>query len=97
MQGVHVRNQDRRSQNDKKNMSKQEIGAPQRHLNDLDDELASGLGHGRRSEATSVPFTCPPGTICFVVFEFTSQEYGNEDFLDGALNGDDGNDTQYSV
>lgn len=97
MQRVGIRDQNWWSQDNEKDVSKQEIRSPQRHLDNLDDKLASGLGHGGIAKPTAIPFTCPPCTIGLIVFEFTSQKHSNENFLDGALDCDNGNDTQDSM
>lgn len=78
-------------------MPEDEVGAPERQLDDLDHELSRGLRHEVRSQATAVPSTRPPSPIRLVVLEFAGQEDGNEDFMDGALDGNDGDKAQDRV
>ena len=97
VQGVGIRDQDGWSEDDQKNVRKNEIRAPQGHLDDLDDELASRLGHGGVAESTTIPFTRPPSTVSLIVLELTSQEDGDEDLLNRALDGDDSDNTEDSM
>lgn len=75
-------------------MAEQEVVRPERHLHNLDDELASRLGHRGRAETAAVPLTSPPCAVRLVVLELTSEEDGDQELLNGALNGHDGDDTQ---
>ena len=83
---VNERYQRRDDQKDEQEVTEQEIVRPQRHLHNLDNELASGLRHRRRAKATAVPLTSPPCAVRLIMLEFTRQENGDEDLVDGALN-----------
>ena len=52
-------------------MSNEEVGAPERKFDDLDDVLSSGLGHDMRAKATAVPPTRPPSAIGLVMLELS--------------------------
>lgn len=95
--GICIWDQDRRCQDNKQKVAEQEIRAPERHFHDLDEELASRLRHSRIAESASVPLACPPCAIRLIMLELTSEEDGDEDFLDRALDGDDRNNTKHSV
>ena len=97
MNGVEIRNQDRDGHDNQEDVSKDEIRTPEGHLNDLDDELASWLGHGCTTKASSGPFTSPPCSVGFIVLELSSEEGGNDDLVNCALNGNDTDDTEDSV
>ena len=97
MQFVNERNENGDRQDHQEDVTKQEIRAPQRHLDDFHDKLTSRLGHGRVTKATAVPFTRPPCTVCFVVLEFTRKEDCNKDLLDSALNGNDSDDAKHCM
>ena len=75
--------------NNHENMSKEEVGAPQRHLDNLDNVFTSRLRHGGVTKSTSVPLARPPSAIRLVVFELTGEEDGNQELLYGTLNGND--------
>ena len=94
---VNKRYQRRDNQKDEQEVTEQEIVRPQRHLHNLDDELASGLRHRRRAKTTAVPLTSPPCAVRLVVLELTREEYRDEELLDRALDGHDGDDTQNCV
>lgn len=97
MHPVGERDQNRRSQDDQEEMCDYEVGTPQRHFHDFHNELSSRLGDGRVSEAPSVPFTCPPGTIGLIVLVFSGKENGDQNLVDRTLDGDDSNQTQDGV
>lgn len=97
MQLVEERDQGRWRQNDQENVTKQKIRGPQGHFHDLHNELAGWLGHGRPSEATTIPFTSPPRLVGLVVLELAGQKDSNEDLLNGPLDGNDRDDTQHCV
>jgi len=97
MQRIHKRNQHRHRQNNQQNMCQQEVRRPKRHLHSLHYKLSRRLRHRRGSQPTSVPFTSPPGTVRFVMFEFTSEEDGDDGFLNGPLDRNDRDDTQNRV
>ena len=46
------------------------------------------------SEASAVPLTSPPSPVGLVVLELAGQEDRNEDFLNGPLDCNDGDDTK---
>lgn len=75
-------------------MARQEVGAPQRQLDDLDDELSRGLRHRICAKAAAVPLSGPPRPVRLVVLEFTRQEDGDEDLVESALDEDDSDQTQ---
>lgn len=66
-------------------MSEQQIRAPERQFNDLDNEFAGGLGHDMRSKAAAIPTPSPPCSICFIVLKLSREENGNKYFVDGPL------------
>lgn len=45
MNGVEVGNQDRNSHDNQEYVAEDEVGTPERHFNDLDNELSSWLRH----------------------------------------------------
>lgn len=49
------------------------------------------------AEASTVPLTSPPCPVGFIVLELTGQEDRDKDFLNGPLDGDDGDDTKDSM
>ena len=93
VQAVEVRDEDGGSKHEQQDMAEDEIRAPKRQLDDLDDEFTRRLRHGVRAKATAIPATSPPSPVRLVVLELTTEEDGNEDLVDGALNGDDGDET----
>jgi hypothetical protein len=97
VQLVSKRYQDRGRQNYQKNVAQEEVRPPERHLDNLHDKFPSWLRHRRRAQPSPVPLSCPPRTIGFVVLVLTSQEDGNQEFLDSPLDGNDGNDTQHCM
>lgn len=94
MELVNERDERRWRQNDHEEMSEEEIGAPQRHFDNLDNVFTSGLRHGGVTKPTSIPLARPPSAIRLVMLELTGEEDGNQELLNGALDGDNGDDTQ---
>ena len=68
---VRIGDQDGQSQHEKQNMPNQEIRAPLRELENLDEEFPSCLEDGPCAKAPSVPPPGPPSPVDFVVPEFT--------------------------
>ena len=97
MEAVNIWYQDRRGEDEKKDMARQEVRAPQRQLDDLHNELTRGLRHGVRAEAAAVPLARPPRAVRLLVLELTGEEYRDEDLLDRTLNGDNGNDAEHGM
>ena len=97
MDAVDERYQRRDREEHQQEVAEQEVVRPERHLHNLDDEFASRLGHRRRAEAATVPLTGPPCAVRLVVLELTREEYRDEELLDRALDGHDGDDTQNCV
>jgi len=97
VQPVGVRDQDGRREHEQQNVSQQDITTPETHLDDLDDEFTSGLRHDMVAETTAGPFTSPPGQVGLVVLELSGEEHGNENLVDGALDGDDGDQSEDGV
>jgi hypothetical protein len=97
MYPVEVRNEQRRCQDNEKNMSEQEVRTPQRHFDDLHDVLASRLRQGRVTKTATVPLAGPPGPIGLVVLVLTRQEDGDDNLLNGALNGNNADNPENSV
>ena len=97
VQPVHERNEHRHGHHDEQKVRQQEVGRPERHLHDLDDEFTSGLREGRRAESTTVPLARPPGAVSLLVLQLTREEHGDEDLLDRTLDGDDGDDAEHRV
>ena len=83
--------------NEQQQVTQDEVRTPEGHFHDLHDELSGRLGDGIVSKATAVPFTSPPSSVCFIVFEFTRQEDRNEDLRQGTLNSNNGNNSQDGV
>ena len=48
-------------------------------------------------ETAAIPSTCPPCAVGFVMLELARQEHGNQDLVDGTLNGDNRNETKNRV
>jgi len=78
-------------------MTQKDVATPETHLDDLDYEFTSRLRHGMVTKTTASPFASPPSQVCLVVLEFSRKEHGDENLVDGALNGDDGNQSEDSV
>ena len=97
MQLVDEWNEHRRCHDHQEKVSEQEVRCPERHLHNLDDEFTSRLGERGRAEAAAVPLAGPPRAIRLLVLELTGEEDGDEDLLDGALDGDDGDDSENGV
>ena len=97
METINVRDEDRRREEEQENMAHEEVGAPERQLDDLHDEFTRRLGHRVRTQSTAVPLASPPCAVRLVVLELTREEDGDEDLLDGTLDSNDGNDAEDSV
>ena len=97
MEAVNIWYQDRRGEDEKKDMARQEVRAPQRQLDDLHDELARRLRHRVAAEAASVPLSGPPRPVRLVVFELTRQEHRDEDLVNGTLDVDDADQSEHGV
>lgn len=97
MQLVNEWDESGRHQHDQQKMGEQEIRTPEGHLHNLDDIFTSRLGECGAAQASAVPFTRPPCTICFIMLVLTSKEYTDEDLLDGTLDGNDGDDSENGV
>ena len=97
MEAVNIWYQDRRGEDEKKDMARQEVRAPQRQLDDLHDELARRLRHRGRAQAAAVPLARPPRPVRFIVLELTREEDGDEDLVDRALDEDDRDETEHGV
>jgi len=68
---VKVRNQNRRGQHEQEQVAKDEIRAPQRQFDDLDQKFSRRLRHEVCTQPSAIPPTSPPCAVCLVVFEFT--------------------------
>ena len=55
VENVDSGNEARVSEEEEEEVSAKEVGSKERHLDDLDDELASGLRPGGGSESSAVP------------------------------------------
>lgn len=97
MQTVNVRYQDWWRQKEKKEVTREEVRAPERQLDDLDDELPCWLRHRVRAKTATVPLARPPCTVGLIVLKLTRQEDSDENLVDGALDVDNGNETQNGV
>ena len=97
VQPVHERNEHRHGHHDEQKVREQEVGPPERHLHDLHHKRARGLRERGRAEAAAVPLARPPRAVCLLVLKLAREEHGDENLLDGTLDGDDGNDTEHSV
>ena len=94
---VDERNEHRRRHDDQEDVREQEVGRPERHLHDLDHKLARRLRERGRAEAAAVPLAGPPRAVRLLVLELAGEEDGDEDLLDGTLDGDDGDDSENGV
>lgn len=97
MQTIGERHQKRRRHDEQQEVSKQEVGAPKRHLDYLDYELSSRKVHCLAAQPSVVPLARPPGPVSLLVRQFSRKEDGDEDLLDGALNGNDCNQSKYRM
>ena len=94
MEAVHKWYQDGWGKDEEKDVTCEEVGAPQRQLDDLDDVLARRLRHCVVAQAAAVPLAGPPRAVRLVVLELTGQEDGDEDLVNSALDVDDGDETE---
>lgn len=97
MQPIEVRNQDRDRQDEHQEVPNEQVRAPQAQLDDLHHELSRRLRDGVVAQPTSVPATSPPCSVRLVVLELTSEEDGDEEFVDGTLDKDGGDETEDCV
>ena len=97
MEPVKVRHQHRRRQHEQQEVPDEEVRRPERELDHLDDVLARGLAERMRAEAATVPFTGPPRAVGLVVLELAGEDEGDDEFVDCALDGDDGEETDDDV
>jgi hypothetical protein len=72
---VDERYKDRWGQYKQEEMSKEEVGRPERQLDNLDDEFTGRLGHDVSTEPTTVPFPSPPGAVGLIVLELSGEEH----------------------
>jgi hypothetical protein len=91
---VRKRNNGRQGQEEQQEVTEQEITAPEREFDNLDNILASRLGHGVVTETTSIPLTSPPCAVRLVMLELARDKDGDQDLLDRTLNGDDRDQTK---
>ena len=94
MDAVEPRDKQGNSQDDQQDVSQQEVRTPKRHLDDLDNKFASGLGNRGVSKTAAVPLTSPPSPVGFIMLELAGQKDRDKDLLDGPLDRDDGDDTE---
>lgn len=94
---VRKRNNGRQRQEEEQKVSKQEITAPERELDNLDNVLASRLGHGVVTEPAAVPLTRPPRAVGLIVLELARDENRDQDLLNRALDRDDRDQTEHRV
>ena len=97
MEAVDVGDEDGRGEDEEEDVAHEEVRAPERQLDDLDDELARGLRHRVRAEAAAVPLARPPRAVRLVVLELAREEDGDEDLVDRALDEDDDDQTEDRV
>jgi hypothetical protein len=93
MQPIRVWYQNRWGQDYQQDMREKEVGAPEGHFDNLDDEFTRRLRHGGGSQASPVPFSSPPSTVSLIVLVFAGQESRDQDFLDGPLDCNNRDDT----
>lgn len=94
MDAVEPRDKQGDGQDYQQDMSQQEVRTPKRHLDDLDNKFAGGLGNRGVSKTAAVPLTSPPSPVGFIVLELAGQEDRNKDLLNGPLDCDDRDDTE---
>ena len=97
MEAVNIWYQDRRGEDEKKDMARQEVRAPQRQLDDLHDELARGLRHRVAAKAPSVPLSGPPRPIRLVVLELAGEEDRDENLVHCPLDENNTNEAEHRV
>lgn len=94
MESVNERDEDGWRQDDQQYMTKQEVGTPEGHLDDLDEIFTGWLREGRRTKLATVPNTGPPCDVGLVRLELARQEHGDENLLNRPLYRDDTNDSK---
>ena len=94
---VNSRDQHRWGQDHQEDVTQDEIRTPHREFDNLDDKLTSRLHESRGTELDTMPFTRPPCPIRLVVLVLSGQEYSDQDLGDGALNGNDGDQSEYCL
>jgi hypothetical protein len=97
MDTVKVRDHHRQSQQEQQQMPEENVGTPEGQLDNLDDEFSGRLRHDVGAETASIPLAGPPCSVGFVVLEFSSQEHRDHDFVDGALDSDDRDETKHRM
>ena len=97
MEAVHKWYQDGWGKDEEKDVTCEEVGAPQRQLDDLDDVFARRLRHGVVAQAAAVPLAGPPRAVRLVVLELAGQEDGDENLVHRALYVDDANQAEHRV
>ena len=97
MHAIEIWHQHRRRKHEQQKVSNQEIARPKTELDHLDDVLARRLAERMRAEAAAVPFTSPPSPVRLVMLVLTSQEDGDQNLLNRALDGNNADDTQYGM
>ena len=97
MHAIKIRHQHRRHEREQQKVSNQEIARLKTELDHLDDVLARGLAERMRAEAAAVPFTGPPRAVGLVMLELAREDEGDDEFVDCALDGDDGEETDDDV
>ena len=94
---VHEREEERQRNEEEQEMADQEVGAPERQLDDLDHKLSCRLAERMRTETTSIPLACPPRPVRLIVLELARKEDRDEDLEDRTFNEDDGDHTENRV
>ena len=97
MQTIDVRKDDGRRKDKHQDVTHEEVGAPERQLDDLDHELARRLRHRVRAKTAAVPLAGPPRTVRLVVLELTRKEHRDEDLVDRALDENNRDETEHGV
>jgi len=86
---VEVRNDKRREHDEEKNVTKEEITREETKLGNLAKEFTARLRH--RVPTHVVPFTSPPGDVCSICLELTSECKRYNKLIDEALNSQSSN------
>ena len=97
MQAVDVGYKDGWGKQKEQEVACEEIGTPERQLDDFDDELASRLRHGVVAESSSVPLSCPPCPVGLVVLELAGEEDRDEDLVYCPLDEDGTDKTEHCM
>lgn len=95
MELVNVRNEEGWQHEEQDEVAEDEVSSEEAHFGDLAQEFTSWLRE--RVPTERVPFASPPCYVGGVRAEFSGERKGNDELVDEALNGDNGNHAQQSL